>query len=98
MIAAFAAHPSLKLAIVVDDDIDPKNPVDVERAIATRFQASRGLLVIKNAKGSSLDPSSDQEMLLTDKLGIDATITLRANKERFKEAKIPGESKNEHKS
>jgi len=98
MIAAFAAHPSLKLVIVVDDDIDPKNPVDVERAIATRFQASRGLLVIKNAKGSSLDPSSDQEMLLTDKLGIDATITLRANKERFKEAKIPGESKNDHKS
>ncbi len=96
IIAAFAAHPSLKLAIVVDDDIDPSDPVDVERALATRFQASRGLLVIKNAKGSSLDPSSDQEMLLTDKLGIDATIPLRANKERFREAVIPGEPKNEN--
>ena len=95
IIAAFAAHPSLKLAIVVDDDIDPKNPVAVERALATRFQASRGLLLIKNAKGSSLDPSSNQELLLTDKLGIDATIPLRENKDRFKEAVIPGDAKNE---
>ncbi len=93
IIAAFAAHPSLKLAIVVDDDIDPKNPIEVERALATRFQASKGLLIIKNAKGSSLDPSSDQEMLLTDKLGIDATIPIKSNKERFKPAMIPGEVK-----
>ncbi len=89
MIAAFAAHPSLKLVIVVDEDIDPKDPVQVEYALATRFQASRGLLVIRNAKGSSLDPSSDQEKLLTDKLGIDATIPLSASSERFKLADIP---------
>ncbi len=89
ILAAFAAHPSLKMAIVVDDDINPEDPVQVEYALATRFQASRGLLVIRNAKGSSLDPSSDQKRLLTDKLGIDATAPLTIDRERFELAKIP---------
>ncbi|MEM0097111.1 MAG: UbiD family decarboxylase [Conexivisphaerales archaeon] len=89
MIAAFAAHPSLKMVIVVDDDIDPENMNDVEFAIATRFQASRGLLVIHNTKGSSLDPSSNQSKLLTDKVGIDATIPLDSDREKYKRAKIP---------
>ncbi len=91
LLTALAAHPSLKLAIVVDDDIDPNNPVEVEYALATRFQADEDLIIIKNAKGSSLDPSSDQEMLLTSKLGIDATIPLNKRKEGFEIAKIPNE-------
>lgn len=90
ILAAFAAHPSLKIAIVVDDDINPHNPVDVEYAISTRTQADKDFLIITNAKGSSLDPSSDQSNLLTTKLGIDATISLLKNKERFEIAKIPG--------
>ncbi len=90
ILAAFAAHPSLKTAIVVDDDINPQNPVDVEYAISTRTQADKDFLIITNAKGSSLDPSSDQSNLLTTKLGIDATISLLKNKERFEIAKIPG--------
>lgn len=93
MIAAFAAHPSLKMVTVVDDDIDPENPEDVEFAIATRFQASRGLTVIHNAKGSSLDPSSDQSKLLTDKVGIDATIPMDSGREKYERAKIPGVKK-----
>ncbi|MEM1960402.1 MAG: UbiD family decarboxylase [Candidatus Nitrosocaldus sp.] len=89
LIAAFAAHPSLKLAIVVDDDIEPSDPKAVEYALATRFQADRGLIVIRDAKGSSLDPSSDQEHLLTSKLGIDATASLLKDKARFEIARIP---------
>jgi UbiD family decarboxylase len=90
LLAAFAAHPSLKMAIVVDDDIDPTDAEAVEYAIATRFQADRDLIVIPNAKGSSLDPSSDQEKLLTTKVGIDATATLLKPKERFEIGNIPG--------
>ncbi|MDG6927648.1 MAG: UbiD family decarboxylase [Nitrososphaerota archaeon] len=89
IIAAFAAHPSLKMVTVVDDDIDPENAEEVEFAVATRFQASRGLLVIHNAKGSSLDPSSDQSRLLTDKVGIDATMPLEG-REKYARARIPG--------
>jgi 2,5-furandicarboxylate decarboxylase 1 len=91
LLAAFTAHPSLKIAIVVDEDIDPTNAVEVEYAISTRCQADKDMIIIQNAKGSSLDPSSDQINLLTTKLGIDATATLLKVKERFEIAKIPGE-------
>jgi len=90
IITAFAAHPSLKTAIIVDEDINPLNPVEVEYAVSTRTQADKDFLIITNAKGSSLDPSSDQTNLLTTKLGIDATISLLKDKERFEIAKIPG--------
>ena len=89
IIAAFAGHPSLKIAIVVDDDIDPTNPTEVEYAISTRCQADKDLIVISNSKGSSLDPSSDQNNLLTAKMGIDASATLLKSKDRFEIAKIP---------
>lgn len=90
ILTAFSAHPSLKTAIVVDEDINPEDPVEVEYAISTRAQADKDILMVTNAKGSSLDPSSDQINLLTTKLGIDATISLLKDKERFEIAKIPG--------
>jgi len=89
LMAAFAAHPSLKHAIVVDPDIDVFNLEDVEWAIATRFQADEDLVVIPNARGSTLDPSADQETGLTTKLGIDATRPLTKPKEKFMRAEIP---------
>jgi 2,5-furandicarboxylate decarboxylase 1 len=93
IIAAFAGHPSLKIAIVVDEDIDPMNPTEVEYAISTRCQADKDLLIVTNSKGSSLDPSSDQKNLITTKIGIDATATLLKSKERFEIAKIPEQDK-----
>jgi anhydromevalonate phosphate decarboxylase len=93
LLAAFTAHPSLKMATVVDDDINPTDSSAVEYAVATRCQADRGFIIIPNAKGSSLDPSSDQENLLTTKVGVDATATILKPKERFEIAKIPGEEK-----
>jgi UbiD family decarboxylase len=90
ILAAFASHPSLKTAIVVDDDIDPTDAVAVEYAISTRCQAHNGFVIIPNSKGSSLDPSSDQQNLLTTKVGIDATATLLKPKDRFEIARIPG--------
>jgi UbiD family decarboxylase len=89
LLAAFAAHPSLKHAVVVDSDIDVFNISDVEWAIATRFQASEDLIVIKNARGSTLDSSADQETGLTTKMGVDATRPLTKPKEKFERAKIP---------
>jgi len=89
LLAAFAAHPSLKHAVVVDSDIDVFNVSDVEWAIATRFQASEDLLVIKNVRGSTLDSSADQETGLTSKMGVDATRPFTKPKEKFDKAKIP---------
>ena len=93
LLAAFASHPSLKIAIVVDEDIDPRDPSAVEYAISTRCQPDKGVMIVSNVKGSSLDPSSDQANLVTTKIGIDATATLLKPKERFEVAKIPGQEK-----
>ncbi|MDH5807133.1 MAG: UbiD family decarboxylase [Candidatus Methanomethylicaceae archaeon] len=87
IMAAFGSNPSLKLAIVVDEDIDIDNIHEVEWAIATRFQADEDLIIIKNARGSSLDPSSDQEKLITCKMGIDATIPWNKPREKFEKAR-----------
>ncbi len=73
ILAALAAHPSLKCVIVVDDDIDVLSYEDIEYAIATRFQADRDLVVVSGARGSSLDPSANET---TSKWGIDATKKL----------------------
>jgi len=89
LLAAFAAHPSLKHAVVVDSDIDVFDVTDVEWAIATRFQASEDLIIIKNVRGSTLDSSADQETGLTTKMGVDATRPFSKPKEKFERAKIP---------
>ena len=75
--AAFQGHPSLKHVVVVNEDIDIHDPEEVEWAIATRFQAERDLVVLKDQPGSSLDPSASQipgQKARTSKMGLDATI------------------------
>ncbi|MCS7096598.1 MAG: UbiD family decarboxylase [Candidatus Bathyarchaeota archaeon] len=89
ILAALAAHPSLKHVIAVDPDINVFDVSDVEWAIATRFQANEDLLIIENARGSTLDSSADQETGLTAKMGIDATCPMTKPKEKFEKAKIP---------
>lgn len=91
LLAAFAAHSSLKHAVVVDSDIDPYDANDVEWAIATRFQASEDLIMIKNVRGSTLDSSAQQETGLTTKVGIDATRPIGKPKDMFTRARIPVE-------
>ncbi len=85
----FDSHRSLKQVTVVDDDIDPNSAESVEYAMATRFQADKDLIILKNVRGSSLDPSSNQQKLQTAKMGIDATRSLSKRSEGFELAKIP---------
>ena len=90
----FGAHRSLKMVTVVDDDIDPTDASSVEYAMATRFQADKDLVIIKNVRGSSLDPSSDQKKLRTAKMGIDATIPGSKRPEGFRLGKLAKINKN----
>lgn len=85
--AAFAGHKSLKHVVIVDNDIDVDNPLEVEWAIATRFQADKDLVVKENQKGSSLDPSADPNTLATSKMGLDATKPLKAHGKNFEKAR-----------
>ena len=68
---AFAEDISLKLVIVVDDDVDVFDDQDVFWAMATRMQADDDIDVIRNAFGAILDPSNDNGK--TSKMIIDAT-------------------------
>ncbi|HIH69479.1 UbiD family decarboxylase [Methermicoccus shengliensis] len=74
-LAALAAHGSLKHVVVVDEDIDIFDPTDVEYAIATRVRADRDVFIITHVRGSSLDPTCDEDGTTT-KVGIDATCPL----------------------
>ena len=75
IMAAFAAHTSLKHVVVVDEDIDPADPHDVEYAIATRVNGDRDMMVITGVRGSSLDPCQLDDGTNV-KVGVDATMVL----------------------
>jgi anhydromevalonate phosphate decarboxylase len=89
LMAIFAAHPSLKHAVVVDSDIDPYDMQQVEWAIATRFEGDQDILLVPGARVSSLDPAGDQEKELGCKVGIDATRPMFKDPEGFRRAEIP---------
>lgn len=84
--AAFKGHGSLKHVWVVDTDVDIYDPLAVEWAVATRFQADRDLLVFLDQPGSSLDPSGRHvpgQKSLTAKMGLDCTIPWDADKSKY---------------
>lgn len=69
--AAIGDDLSLKLVVVVDDDVDVHNDADVLWAMATRMQADQDIDIMRNAMGAILDPSNHDG--LTAKMIIDAT-------------------------
>jgi 2,5-furandicarboxylate decarboxylase 1 len=92
LMAAFAAFPPLKMVTVVDDDVDIRDPGDIEWAMATRLNPKTGITVIENVFGHGLNPSFPD--YLGSKVGFDATRPFppTANYERAKvrEATLDG--------
>src|ERR1700722_14343214 len=72
MMAAFGALKDLDLITVVDHDIDIRDPIDVEYAVATRMEASVYLILIPGARGHEYVRVSREG--IRTKLGIDATV------------------------
>lgn len=62
---------SLKMVVVVDDDVDVLDDSDVLWAMCTRMQADDDINIIRNAMGAILDPSNNNG--LTSKMIVDAT-------------------------
>ena len=83
--AAFLGHKSMKSVTVVDADVDIYDPVAVEWAMATRFQANKDLVIRLDQPGSSLDPSGDHsgKKTKTDKTGYDATIPAHVDPKKY---------------
>ena len=69
--AALGEDLSLKLAVVVDDDVEISRDQDVMWALCTRMQADVDIDILKNCMGAILDPSNHDG--LTAKMIIDAT-------------------------
>ena len=71
IMAAFAAFPPLKMVTVVDCDVDIRNPMDVEWAMAQRLDAARDIHVMEDVFGHGLNPTF--KGYLGAKVGFDAT-------------------------
>ena len=87
--AAFKGHSSMKLCMLVDKDINIYDPLQVEWAMATRFQGDRDIFVKGKEPGSSLDPSAEPGTKLTYKLGFDMTAPLQTEGKGFGKAEFP---------
>jgi len=61
----------LKHVTVVEDDIDPEDPVAVEWSVAARFRGHEDMIVIEGAKADRCDPV--HEGMTVTKIGIVAT-------------------------
>ena len=77
-LAAIVAEPGMKIAVVVDDDVDIYDEEQVLWAIATHCEADRDLTIIPNAMGAHLNPSAYGEIRhqkgpMNTKMVIDAT-------------------------
>lgn len=83
MMAAFIAHPFIKMATVVDTDVDIFSVHDVEWAILTRCRFEKGLQLVPHSIGHRLNPMVENDEWT--RLGIDATVPL-PREEKFERA------------
>jgi len=81
VLASFAAHPSLKMVMVLDPDVDIDSESRLLWALATRFRGRDSLILVERARCSTLDPSSPTGVC--DKVGFDLTIPLSEDRSRY---------------
>ena len=77
-LAALGGTPDVKVAFVVDEDIDVFDDKEVLWAMATRLEGDKGITIIPEVAGANLDPSGYDETHLkwgpmNTKVIIDAT-------------------------
>jgi UbiD family decarboxylase len=91
ILALLSMGIGLKQVIVVDHDIDPFDPMQVDWAMATRFQADKDAIIVPRIACSTLDPSCPENRV-TAGMGIDATAPMK-ERWRFEKVEIPGVEK-----
>jgi 2,5-furandicarboxylate decarboxylase 1 len=88
ILAALANSFDIKHVVVTDEEVDIFNMEEVEWAIATRFQADRDLVLVHEAQGSKLDPSTREGV--GSKMGFDCTVPLNSEPMQYLRVQIPG--------
>jgi 2,5-furandicarboxylate decarboxylase 1 len=76
---------NIKQVVVVDEDVNPRDYLEVEWAVTTRCQPDKDMIVIPALRGQPIDPSAG-EGFATAKIGIDAT---RPKKDGFEKVGFP---------
>ena len=92
------ATPFIKIAVVVDSDVDICEPKEVIWAMCTRARPDKDVIIKSALLGSMIDPSVEAPEVLelglmagrTSKIGIDATKPLE-ELERFERINVPPE-------
>ena len=82
----FNINPFVKILVIVDEDVNPEDPGEVDWAIATRVQSDGDIIVKPDSPGMPIDPSVGADGLVVN-LGIDATKPIE-NKENFEKIDI----------
>lgn len=80
-----------KLVVAVSPDTDIENPAEVYKAIATRSDPARDIVIVGNTRGNPYDPSArpiegDAPWRTVGKMGIDATAKARHDPTDFEQA------------
>jgi 2,5-furandicarboxylate decarboxylase 1 len=88
ILGLLATGIGIKQVTVVDEDIDIRNPVEVEWALSTRMQPDRDIIIVPRLACSTLDPSAPKPRT-TAGWGIDATKPMRDN-QKFAKVIVPG--------
>lgn len=90
ILETFKAFPSLQWVTAVDTDVNIYDPIDVEWAFTTRFNAKKGFIILKDQVGHILNPMVEGG--LVTKVGIDATApyprTSAFERVKFKEVNL----------
>jgi len=93
----FPVNPFVKLAIVVDADVDIYDPREIAWAVATRCRPNCDITIMEDMPGVMIDPSTsggertdDLALLITHtaKMGIDATKPLN-ELDRYEKIDVP---------
>lgn len=83
VLGAWSYNPELaKIAVVVDEDIDPRNPFAVDWALSFRMRPYEDVFIENNLTAVILDPSvaapgipqHEKNKILSSKMGMDATM------------------------
>ena len=69
ILPTIASSQRPKMVVVVDPDIDVRNPEQVEWAIAFRSRPSRDVIVVNELPGATLHPSIDASLPLNRRVG-----------------------------
>ena len=96
ILETFKAFETLQQGVDVDTDVNLYDPLDVNWALTTRFNADTGLIILKNQQGHILNPmvriNPDEKGGTVTKVGLDATApfpkTSTFERVRFKEVDL----------